>query len=92
MSNLTMLTGVWQHEKTLPDGTKELYFTGTLGSASILIFANLDKKKEGANPKLPDYKVFVRTPDFSKISKNKNTNNVSEQETSVPFDSDDIPF
>ena len=50
-SNMTNLTGLWKH--VAKDG--KTYYSGSLGAANLLVFANTFKKTE----KDPDLNLFV---------------------------------
>lgn len=91
MAELLQLGALWK--KTSKDG--KLFFSGKVNSEiSILVFENIDKKKDGANPSLPDYKIFLSKTDKSKIQ-NKTTPETGSTTGVFQNDylaDDDIPF
>lgn len=67
------LTGLWANQMK----SGQTYFTGTLGSARVVIFPNSYKEKDND----PDYNLFVQ-PKQNKDSRGSSDNSYSSD---VPF-------
>ena len=59
--DLIEVTGLWKRDVVDEEGepTGDTYLVGPINWAKIMIFVNKQKSKPGANPKLPDFKLFI---------------------------------
>lgn len=67
------------YEKTSAKGTR--YFTGRLGAAKLVVFANRDKKED----KDPDFFMYVQEPQEATSTGQRPLRMVPKQEADIAF-------
>lgn len=85
-TDLVKVSALWKKKQA----NGKTYLSGNFGDAFLLIFENLDKLKENANPSLPDYNMYVKRQDASKYSQKPKTEGGTFKADYLG--DDDIPF